>query len=220
MKLSKRLQEIASFIDDSDKKVYDVGCDHALLDIYLASKYKNSIFNAIDISEKCIENARIRIKKSGFEKRIVAKVNNGLKDFDIEENSTLVISGMGTHTIIEILNECDVVNFKKIIIQSNNDLELLRRHIVELGFIIKKEISVYDKKHYVIIEFIPGISEYNDDEYFFGPYLMQNSNKNKLYFSYLLTKYKEICKKIPIFNLKKKILIFLIIKKLKRLLKK
>lgn len=220
MRISKRLQAIASFVDDSDEKVYDVGCDHALLDIYLASKYKNSIFNAIDISEKCIENARISIKKSGFEKRIVAKVNNGLKDFDIEENSTLVISGMGTHTIIEILNDCDVVNLKKIIIQSNNDLELLRRHMVKLGFVIKKEISVYDKKHYVIIEFIQGISEYSDDEYFFGPYLMQNSNKNKLYFSYLLMKYEKIYKKIPIFNLKKKISMFLNIKKLKRLLKK
>lgn len=220
MKISKRLQTIASFIDDNDKKIYDVGCDHALLDIHLAGKYENSTFNAIDISEKCIENAKITIKNTGFEKRIVAKVNNGLENLFLEDNSTLVISGMGTHTIIEILNNCDVFKFKKIIIQSNNDLELLRRYVVNLGFVINRECSVYDKKYYIIIEFLPGNVKYSNNDYIFGPILIKNTNENKKYFMYLLTKYKEIFKRIPVLNFKKKISVFLYINKIKRLLKK
>ena len=34
MRISKRLKAITEFIDKDDK-VVDIGCDHALLDIYL-----------------------------------------------------------------------------------------------------------------------------------------------------------------------------------------
>ena len=40
MKLSKRLEAIASFIESKDS-VCDVGCDHGYLDIYLAINKKN-----------------------------------------------------------------------------------------------------------------------------------------------------------------------------------
>ena len=39
-KLSKRLQVVANLIQDN-KKIIDIGCDHGLLSIYLAEKYKN-----------------------------------------------------------------------------------------------------------------------------------------------------------------------------------
>ena len=40
-KLSKRLEIVASFIDENDKSVIDIGCDHGLLSIYLAEKFNN-----------------------------------------------------------------------------------------------------------------------------------------------------------------------------------
>ena len=40
-KLSKRLEMVASFIDENDKSVIDIGCDHGLLSIYLAEKFNN-----------------------------------------------------------------------------------------------------------------------------------------------------------------------------------
>ena len=39
-KLSKRLEVVASFVDENDKSVIDIGCDHGLLSIFLANKYK------------------------------------------------------------------------------------------------------------------------------------------------------------------------------------
>ena len=36
-KLSKRLEVVANFIDDTDKSVIDIGCDHGLLSIKLAT---------------------------------------------------------------------------------------------------------------------------------------------------------------------------------------
>lgn len=220
LKISKRLQSIAYYIDSSDKYIYDVGCDHALLDIFLAKKYKKTKFDAIDISEKCIESAKITINKYGCSERINAYANNGLLNIKLVKNSTLVISGMGTHTIIEILNNCDVSKLKKIIIQSNNDLELLRRYIVDLGFIINRECSIYDKKFYVIIEFIPGSLKYTNTEYILGPKLIVDKKINKDYFEYLFKKNKSIYRNIPFFKLRKKIALFKYLNKIKRLLKK
>ena len=40
IKLSKRLQTIANYIEDGNK-IIDIGCDHAYLSIYLALNKKN-----------------------------------------------------------------------------------------------------------------------------------------------------------------------------------
>ena len=40
MKISSRLKAISEFIDPKDR-IIDIGCDHALLDIYLCEEYKD-----------------------------------------------------------------------------------------------------------------------------------------------------------------------------------
>lgn len=220
LRISKRLKTIASFIDKDDKTIYDVGCDHALLDIYLANKYKSISFYAMDISPKCIEKANENIKKYDFKDRIKTIVNDGLKSIDISNGSTLIISGMGAHTIINILNDCDIKKLKKIIVQSNNDLELLRRRIVNMGFLIKKEVTVFDKKHYVIMLFVPGEKDYSATEYAYGPELLKNINANRTYFQFLYDKYNQIYKNIPFLKVYGKLKLFFVKNKIKKLLKK
>lgn len=51
-KLSKRLEMVASFIDENDKSVIDIGCDHGLLSIYLAEKFNNLKIIASDVNNK------------------------------------------------------------------------------------------------------------------------------------------------------------------------
>lgn len=220
MHISKRLKTIASFIDANDEMVYDVGCDHALLDIYLASKYKNINFLTIDISFNCIQKAKENIQKYGLEKQISSQVNDGLNNIKLNVNSTLVISGMGAHTIIDILNKSDITKFKKIIIQSNNDIELLRREMIKKQFIIEREEVVFDKKYYIIIEFVPGITKYSCTEYLFGPKLLIDIDKNKDYFKFLYQKNMEIYNKLPLFNVKRRLKIILNLIIIKKLLKK
>lgn len=220
MHISKRLIAISDFVDSKDKTIYDVGCDHALLDIYLADKYRNTSFYAIDVSEKCIEKANQNIIKQGLESRIKTNVNDGLKNIKLKKNSTLIISGMGAHTIIKILENCDITKFKKIIIQSNNDLEYVRKRITNMNFFIENEISVFDKKYYVIISFVPGLKKYNSIEFFYGPRLLNNIEENRDYFQYLYDKYNSILKNIPFIKISKKIIIFLKVQKIKKLLQK
>lgn len=220
LNISKRLKCIASFVDEKDKVIYDVGCDHALLDIYLAQKYQNINFFAIDISKKCIEKAIENIEKFNLKNRISAFVNDGLMKLKIKKDSTLVISGMGTHTILNIINECDFLRLKKIIIQSNNDLDLLRCEMIKRGFKINCEKVVFDKKFYVVISFIHGVAKYDNNDLLFGPCLLTEVDKNIDYFMFLYNKTKEILKKIPLLNIRKKIELQIYLNKLKKLLKK
>ena len=53
IKLSKRLEKIAQLIDENDN-VLDIGCDHALLDIYL-SKKNRKIYYVYDIREGALD---------------------------------------------------------------------------------------------------------------------------------------------------------------------
>ena len=55
--LSNRLNEITKYISKQDK-VIDVGCDHALLGIYLIKNKLVSNIICSDIVEKAIERAK------------------------------------------------------------------------------------------------------------------------------------------------------------------
>lgn len=196
MNLTKRLNAIVSLIDEGTN-VIDIGCDHALLDIYLTLNNKNKCI-ASDINENALKGAKNNIKKYNLEDKIKVIVSDGLKNIDIPSNNTIVICGMGTNTILNILKICDINKIDNLTIQSNNDLYLLRKSLVKLGFYIEKEINLEDKnKYYTIIKLKKGKRKYNYFEYHYGINL-----KNKEFIQQLINKNKKI-----IFNLPKKYLI-------------
>lgn len=191
--LSKRLKSIAGLIKKEDN-VLDIGCDHALLSIYLT---KNNILKHIvvsDINQKALDNGLKNIKKYKLEDKIEARLGDGLNVID-KSIDTVIISGLGTNTIIKILNHPNLAQIKKLIIQSNNDHYLLRRYLVLKGYYISYESLIYDKNHYYInIVFNAGVQKYSFKELTYGPYLMKS---NKTYFEFLLKKKKNILENIP-----------------------
>ena len=69
-------------------------------------------------------------------------------------NYTAVICGMGTATILSILNTDKLCKIDKLIIQSNNDLYNLRKKICKKGFNIINEVIVKERGiYYIIIKF-------------------------------------------------------------------
>lgn len=176
--LSNRLKEIASFIPDNVKMV-DIGCDHALLDIYLYKNKKNIKIIASDINENALEQAKKNIKKYKLDKSIETRLSNGLDNINSDEIDTIVISGMGSHTIVGILrmNQKKLINVGNIIIQSNNHIDFLRERILELNYYIDSEKLVKDNNIiYTIISFKKGKKRYNKKEIYFGPYLLKENN--------------------------------------------
>ena len=162
IKLSKRLQKIAELINEEDT-VLDIGCDHALLDIYLSNKYSKTYY-ASDLRESALDMARSNIKKYSSDK-VILKCGNGLDVLDENMDiNTVAISGMGYLSIISILkNIKHIKNINKLVIQSNSNSEIVRKFILKNGFYIDNETIVLDKNiYYIISSFKRGKRKYSN----------------------------------------------------------
>ena len=192
IKLSKRLASIASNID----KV-DIGCDHGYLSIYLKAVNGNKVVIATDINENALNMAKKNINKNSI--LIETRLGNGLDVIKHNEVDTIIISGMGCNTILNILKKNKLKYIKKIVIQSNTDIPLIRKYINKLGYTIKNEQLIIDKNiYYIIITFTKGKHKYTKKELYFGPILLKE--KNYLFNekkAIELNKLEEILKKIP-----------------------
>ena len=203
---SKRLLEIAKYIDKDDT-VLDVGCDHAYLSIYLKKNNLCKSVLASDISENALNYAKKNISK--YKLDINTYVSDGLKDIN-EYYDTVVIAGMGTSTILHILDTKVLPN--KLIISSNNEHYKLRSELNKLGYRLLNESIIKENNHYyVIMKYIKGSQKLSKK------YLKYGISNNKEYYKYLYNKNKELISKV---NLKKKIKLYYELLILKSLIKK
>lgn len=175
--ISARLKSLCKYVEKDDK-IIDIGCDHALLDIYLV---KNKIIDSLivsDVHEGAISAGIANIKKNHLESKVEARLGNGLDVLtDKDEVNTILISGMGSSTIINILNNSYLGKIDKLILQSNNDHFELRKQVISLGFFIaSEEYFVDNKKNYINIVFKRGHKYYSKRELRYGPMLINNRN--------------------------------------------
>ena len=192
--IKSRLKSLVKYINKLDS-IIDIGCDHALLDIYLVKK--NIIDKCIvsDISNNALKQGVENIKKYNLESNIQTRCGNGLEVLNYNDNiDTVIISGMGTSTILNILCNPYLKKIKKMVIQSNNDYYLLRKEIIKFGFIISDEEVIIDNdKLYINIVFIRGNKEYSEEELLYGTESMINK---ETYYKYLINKNKKILSNI------------------------
>ena len=197
MKLSKRLISISNFIDDNSK-VIDVGCDHALLDIYLFKNKKNISLIASDVRSGPLKQAKRNIDKYNCD--IKVKLGYGISTIESDVD-TVVIAGMGGDTIVDILNRDSnlLVNVEKLILSPQSEWMKVRKVISSLGFYISNEILVEDSdKYYLIIEAKKGYKDYNDLELEYGPLLLKNKSLEFLsYYKKILAEEEKVLEKIP-----------------------
>lgn len=212
-KLSNRLKAIVKFVDKKDS-VVDVGCDHGYLSIYLKEVVKVKKIIASDINQNALNSAINNIKKSKLD--IETVLSDGIKDVNLKGINTLVISGMGTSTILHILSDSDKLkNVNKLLLQSNNDHENLRRNLNKIGYYLEDETYTFDKgKWYVTCKFIKSDQKNVDKVIKYG--LLNNEDYNR----YLLEYEESIIKRIPWKSLKAKIKAMLKYNKLKRTISK
>lgn len=174
VKLNNRLLTVASFVQEN-KKIIDIGCDHALLSIYLVQNKSPLKLIASDIKKGPLDQAKENIKKYNVESKIKVKLGNGIETIEDDIN-TIIISGMGGLNMIGILKYCPskYKNVDTIILSPNSDTNLVRKEICKLGFYIKDEILVKEKKIiYPVIEFGRGKKKYSYKDYLYGPVLIE-----------------------------------------------
>lgn len=174
MKINARLKTIGDLVE-KDSICLDVGCDHALLDIYLVHRKANIKTIASDIAQGPLDQAKKNIEREHLEDVIETRLGSGLETYTDEIN-TIIISGMGGRNIIGIFKD----NIKKLnkvetlIISPNSYQEDVKRFLCKHGFYIQNEEFVKDKKFiYQIIIFKKGKKRYSKKEYFFGPIFLE-----------------------------------------------
>lgn len=197
MKINERLKLVASFVEE-DSNVIDVGCDHALLDIYLY-QFRNKIrVVASDIKEGPLEIAKKNIKKYNLQDKIEVRLGNGIDTID-EDIDTIVISGMGGLNMIGILKykQDDLKHVDTIILSPNNEVSRVRREITKLGYYIEDEALIEEKRQiYQVIKFKKGKKYYRKSEIQLGPILLKK--KSKLFITYLETEREKLARLLSI----------------------
>ncbi len=197
MNISKRLKTIGNLVDDNSFLI-DVGCDHALLDIYVVKS--NSTVKAIasDINKGPLEQAKKNIKTAKLESKIDTLLSDGIESVPLGVD-TLVISGMGGKNMLGIVKYQlkRLKQFETIIISPNNDCDIIRTFLCKNGFYLVNELMVKDGNFfYQVLKFKKGKKRYSSKELFFGPLLL--TEKSTSFIEFLK---KELIKKEQIYAL-------------------
>ena len=219
IKLSKRLSVIASLVPEN-AVIADIGCDHALLDIYLSKKKIIKKSFAIDITKGALNQADKNIKLYNA-KNIETRLSDGFEKIDIKDNvDTVIMSGLGDAKIINILKEAEekLNKVNNIIIQSNVGVSNIRVYLTCNGYYIDNEKLVKENNIiYTIISFKKGYKSYTKKEIEFGPVLLRNKDElfNELIIN-RINKNNYIINKLPKNKLIKKMFLKINNHKLKK----
>ncbi len=193
IKISERLKSLVKYVS-SDDKLMDVGCDHALIDIYLVQSKLIDNIVVCDVNPNALQNGIDNIEKYGLSNNITPILGYGIEKANFYHIDTVLISGLGSKNIIEILNCPNLNNVYKLILQSNNNHYELRKFLTDKGFTIYDEEIIKDgKKTYVNILAVRGRYpiDYTEAEYEFGPILSKDP-RNLEYFKSLLETYEDL----------------------------
>lgn len=183
--ISDRLAAIAYMID-KNKVVFDVGSDHGLLPCFLVESGISPKAYAGDIAEGPLNNAKENILKRGLQDKVIPVFSDGLAKAN-DDVDVVVISGMGYFTIKHILDSCDVTRYQYFLIQSNNDVELVRKYISDHNYTIEDERIICDGFYYQIIKFSADYNEpLSDLEIKYGPILLKK--RDHIFLDYLKDK--------------------------------
>ncbi|MBQ9334066.1 MAG: SAM-dependent methyltransferase [Lachnospiraceae bacterium] len=155
--LSFRLKAIADMVPPG-MCVYDVGCDHAFLSIYLVKHGGAEGAVASDVNPGPLKAAAEHVAAEGLEDKIRIVLSDGLHNIEKPDRpAVLIIAGMGGPLILDILRESpEVVSaFEQIIISPQSRIEDVRAYVPKLGLMITDEVMVRDAdKYYTIIKFV------------------------------------------------------------------
>ena len=162
---------------------------------------------ASDVNEGPLLQAKKNIEKYNTS-NITIRLGDGISTMD-DDTDTIIISGMGTLTIIDILkaDTNKLKNIKKMILSPNNDFYFLRKTIIELGYNILCEEFVEDRgKFYPIIVFTKDKGSFDEIGLKYGINVFVNSDY-KRYLEFLIETNNDIIKSILNDNPKKEELI-------------
>ena len=143
MLLRPRLSAIAAFVPQGSR-VADIGTDHAYLPVFLMQTGTAKKVVAVDVHPGPYQAALENVASAGLSEEIAVRFGDGLKVLSPGEIDTVVIAGMGGHTIIKIFEGSLAVtkSLRRLILQPMAAASALRRWLAASGWCIAAETLV------------------------------------------------------------------------------
>ena len=199
MKINKRLKTIGDLVPLSTYPL-DIGCDHALLSIYLVKEKGLSKTVASDNKSGPLKKAKENVKFYKVSDKVKLLEAEGLDSYT-KGIDTITISGMGGLNINKILddNKKYLKNIDTLILSPNNYSLAVKRKLLKLGYHIENETLVKERNIiYEILVFKKGRKYYSYKKLFLGPILMtKRDNVTKEYYQNLLNTKKSLLNALP-----------------------
>lgn len=181
MKLSKRLQYVASYIEKG-MSIADIGTDHAYLPCYVISQGISPFAVAGDVVDGPYQSALRQVAQSGLTDKLKVRKGNGLDVIQPGEVECIVIAGMGGTLITDILMDGHekLTEINRLILQPNIAADNVRRWLWNNNWnIVAEELIEEDGKFYEIIAAEPNKGKkvhMTEKEILLGPYLLKKKH--------------------------------------------
>ncbi|MCD7959262.1 MAG: class I SAM-dependent methyltransferase [Ruminococcus sp.] len=141
MMLSKRLTACAALVTKGGT-VCDVGTDHAYLPAYLLRQEICTYAILTDIHAGPLEAARRTLQENRVLEQTELYQCDGLESVASDMVTDVVIAGMGGEMIVHILEHCDWVWEKHLILQPMMKANVLRRWLAAQGYLWTERIVI------------------------------------------------------------------------------
>lgn len=185
--LDRRLKTVAELVR-IDKRIADIGTDHALVPCWLYRQGAKEIY-ASDIAEGPLSRAKATAELYGITD-IKTVLSDGLDN--IPPVDDVIIAGMGGEMIADIVSRCGFLNEDMhFILQPMTKDHVLRRELYGNGLEITEErTAVVSKKVYTVMLCVyTGIKRDIDDAFAF-----LGKNRDGLYLKKVLDKLEKMGK--------------------------
>ena len=170
VKLSKRLERIASFVQPGSR-VADIGTDHGYVPIWLVQKGVCPSALAMDVRKGPLERAEEHVEEVGLSGKIELRLSDGLAKLKAGEADTVVIAGMGGKLTCRILEQGRHVwenwseGKERLILSPQSEQDEVRHFLEDEG------------KYYIVIEAARGtMRPGREQDYRFGADLIRKKD--------------------------------------------
>ncbi len=145
--LSARLRCVVEAVDQAER-VFDVGCDHALVAIALILQARCHQVYAMDRRAGPLATAAARIAHYRVSDRVMPVLADGLGAHRPARQDVVVIAGLGGHETIRILQRAAPFESGVVcVLQPMKSAFALRTYLADAGFHFEQEWVCREKRH-------------------------------------------------------------------------
>ncbi len=129
-----------------DRRMADIGTDHAYLPIWAIRQGMTSYAIASDINSGPLDAARRNVLRYRTSEKMEIRLSDGLQAFSPDDADDIVVAGMGGELIAKILAGAPWLKSpeKRLILQPMTRAGELRNFLAQEGYLVIKETAVED----------------------------------------------------------------------------